>query len=171
MRLTILGLLLCAGIPSFCQSGASAPASPYAPGQTSLVVTPPAGDFSKLPAGWRQTSVAPPKMLIQPQVPAARRVDDASIDPKMIVHPPQSSIGMQPPGIPVAQNEYPHLQVLPIESANSVLKAIPTKWPRFRLGATPTQWPNLNLGGIPTPATSSKLDVQPTLQVRDTPRP
>ncbi len=137
MRLTILGLLLCTGIPSFCQSGVSAPASPYAPGQTSLVVTPPAHDFSKLPPGWRTTSVAPPKMLIQPQVPAARRLDEARIDPKMIVHPPQSSIGMQPPGIPVAQNEYPHLQVLPIESADSALKLIPTKWPRFQLEKIP----------------------------------
>jgi hypothetical protein len=114
MRLTILGLLLCTGIPSFCQSGASAPASPYAPGQTSLVVTPPARDFSKLPPGWHPTSVAPPKMLIQPQAPAARRLDNAQIDPKMIVHPPQSSIGMQPPGIPVAQNEYPIFRCCPL---------------------------------------------------------
>ena len=35
MRLTILGLLLCTGIPAFCQSG-----------------TPPARDFGKLPPGW-----------------------------------------------------------------------------------------------------------------------
>jgi hypothetical protein len=127
MRLTILGLLLCTGIPAFCQSGASAPPSPYASGQTLLVVTPPARDFSKLPPGWHPTSVAPPKMLIQPQVPATRRLDGAQIDPKMIVHPRQSIIGVQPPGTAVAQKEYPHLQVLPIESPNSVTKAIPTK--------------------------------------------
>jgi hypothetical protein len=169
MRLTIFGLLLCTGIPAFCQSGGSAPASPYVPGRTSLVVTPPARDFSKLPPGWHPTSVAPLKRVIQPEVPAARRLDDAQIDPKMIVHPPQSSIGVQPPGTAVAQNEYPHLQVLPIESANSALKAIPTKWPRFQLETIPTQWPRFSLGGIP--ATSSKLDSQPTLQVRDTLRP
>ena len=41
---------------------------------------------------------------------------DAEIDPKMIVHPPQSSIGVTPPGTPMALNEYPHLQMLPIET-------------------------------------------------------
>jgi hypothetical protein len=127
MRLTILGLLLCTGIPAFCQSGASAPPSPFAPGQTLLVVTPPARDFSKLPPGWHPTSVAPLKAVIQPQVPATRRLNDAQIDPKMIVHPPQSSIGVQPPGTAVAQKEYLHLQVLPIESPNPVTKAIPIK--------------------------------------------
>jgi hypothetical protein len=171
MRLTILGLLLCTGIPAFCQSGASAPPSPYAPGQTSLVVTPPARDFSKLPPGWHPTSVAPRKIVIQPQVPATRRLDNAQIDPKMIVHPPQSSIGVQPPGTAVAQNEYPHLQVLPIESPNSILKSIPTKWPRFQLETIPTQWPRFSLGGIPAPATSAKLDLQPTLQLGDALRP
>jgi hypothetical protein len=110
-------------------------------------------------------------MLIQPQLPAARRLDDAQIDPKMIVHPPQSSIGVQPPGTAVAQNEYPHLQLRPIESANSILQAIPTRWPRFQLEKIPTQWPSFGLGGIPAAPTTSKLDFQPTLQVGDTLRP
>jgi hypothetical protein len=125
MRLTILGLLLCTGVPAFCQSGAPAPASPYASG--SLVATPPARDFSKLPPGWHPTSVVPPRMLIQPQVPATRRLDNAQIDPKMIVRPPQSSLGVRQPGTAVAQGEYPHLEMLPIESPNSALKAIPIK--------------------------------------------
>jgi hypothetical protein len=144
MRLTILGLLLCTGIPAFCQSGTSAPPNPDAPG--SLVMTPPAREFAHLPPGWRPTSVVPPRMLFQPQVPARRRSDNAQIDPKMIVRPPQSSIGVQPPGTAVAQSEYPHLEMLPIESPNSALKAIPTKWPRIRPETIPIQWPSFSLG-------------------------
>jgi hypothetical protein len=136
MRLTILGLLLCTGIPAFCQSG-----------------TPPALDFSKLPPGWRPANVAPLNTIIQTQLPAPRRLDNAQIDPKIIVHPPQSSVGVQPPGTPVAQNEYPHLQLVPIESAHSIPQAVPTRWPRIQLEKTPP--------------TSSNLDFQPTPQVRD----
>jgi hypothetical protein len=59
----------------------------------------------------------------------------------------------------------------PIESANSILQAIPTRWPRFQLEKIPTQWPSFGLGGIPAAPTTSKMDFQPTLQVGDTLRP
>jgi hypothetical protein len=38
----------------------------------------------------------------------------AEIDPRIVLHPPQSSIGVNPPATPMAQNEYPHLQMRPI---------------------------------------------------------
>jgi hypothetical protein len=69
------------------------------------------------------------------------RPKDAQIDPKIIVHPPASSIGVQPPGMAVAQNEYPGLRMLPIESAGPHIEAIPTQWPPNRLENIPTQWP------------------------------
>jgi hypothetical protein len=126
MRRTILGLLLCAGTTAFCQSTAPAPATPQNLWQSPLVVTPPTRDFSKLPPGWHASPVVPWRILIQPkalELPKAetnRRLDTGEIDPKIIVHPPQSSIGVSPPGTPLAQNEYPHLQMLPIESAPPV---------------------------------------------------
>jgi hypothetical protein len=122
MRLAILGLLLCAGT-ALCQSNAPSPANPDSLWQTPLVVTPPARDFSKLPPGWHASAVVPPRILIQPGIlwrPKAEnkgRLDDPGIDPKIIVHPPQKSLGVNPPGTPIAQNEYPHLQMLPIEVA------------------------------------------------------
>jgi hypothetical protein len=76
-------------------------------------------------------------MGILPNAVAARRWDPAQIDPKMIVHPPQSSIGVQPPGTLVAQNEYHHLQMLHIVSASFNLGAIPTQWPRLKKGEKP----------------------------------
>ena len=63
------------------------------------------------------------------------------VDPDIIVHPPPSSIGVQPPGTGIKQNKYPNLRMLPIEATNSALEAIPTMWPRYRLETIPTQWP------------------------------
>ena len=122
MRLTILGLLFCAATTVFCQTARPSPASPDGLWEGPLVVTPPAGDFSKIPPGWQASAIVPWRPLIQPKVPGApkaesgTRLGDAKIDPKIIVHPPQASIGVNPPGTPMAQNEYPHLQMLPIEA-------------------------------------------------------
>jgi hypothetical protein len=135
MRLTILGLLFCAATTALGQATAPSPASPDNLWQAPLLVTPPARDFTKLPPwwqasalppGWQASAVAPPRFLFQPKVPGApqaetgSRLGDAEIDPKIIVHPPQSSIGVIPPGTPMAQNEYPHLQMLPIESSAGI---------------------------------------------------
>jgi hypothetical protein len=126
MRLTILGLLFCAATTVLGQATAPPPASPDGLWQGPLVVTPPARDFSKLPPGWQASAVVPPRFLFQPKVPGVSpaepggRLGDAEIDPKIIVHPPQSSIGVTPPGTPMAQNEYPHLQMLPIESSAGI---------------------------------------------------
>jgi hypothetical protein len=128
MQLTILGLLFCAGTTALCQATAPSPASPGRLWQSPLVATPPARDFSKLPPGWQASAVVPPGFLFQPRVPGLteaktdRRLDDAKIDPKIIVHPPQSSIGVRPPATPMAQNEYPNLQMLPIETAPRIDK-------------------------------------------------
>ena len=126
MRLTTLGLLFCAGTTALGQTTTPSPASPDGLWQSPLVVIPPARDFSKLPPGWQSSAVVPPRILIQPGIPGPpkaatdRRLDNAEIDPKIIVHPPQSSIGVTPPGTPMAQKEYPHLQMLPIEAAAPV---------------------------------------------------
>jgi hypothetical protein len=134
MRITILSLFLCAGTTAFCQTGAPAPAVPNNPWQAPLGVVPPIRDFSKLPPGWHAVPLTPPKMMYVPKV-VDTRPKDAQIDPKIIVHPPASSIGVQPPGTAVAQNEYPDLRMLPIESAGSHLEAIPTQWPMAEIVA------------------------------------
>jgi hypothetical protein len=124
MRITILSLFLCAGTIAFCQTGAPAPAIPNNLWQTPLVVTPPPiRDFSKLPPGWHAIPLTPPRILVQPKAVDTTRPKDARIDPGIVVHPPASSIGVQPPGTAVAQNEYPHLRILPIESASSHVAA------------------------------------------------
>ena len=142
MRITILSLFLCAGTTAFCQTGAPAPAIPNNPWQAPLGgVPPPARDFSKLPPGWHAGPLIRPKMMVAPKAVDTTRPKDAQIDPKIIVHPPASSIGVQPPGTAVKQNDYPGLRMLPIESAGSHVEAIPTQWPPNRLESIPTQWP------------------------------
>jgi hypothetical protein len=106
-----------------------------------VIAPSPARDFSKLPPGWHISDVKPlptPRMLVQPKVVATRRLGDAQIDPKIIVHPPATSIGELPPGTQVAQNEYPHLRLLPIESTNSALPETPTNWPSYQIETIPT---------------------------------
>jgi hypothetical protein len=123
MRLTILGLLFCAGTTVLCQTTPPAPAAPDGLWQGPNAVTPPARDFSKLPPGWQASAVVPWRALIQPKAPEAEtgsRLGNAKIDPRIIVHPPQSNISVNPPGTPMAQNEFPHLQMLPIEAPTQV---------------------------------------------------
>jgi hypothetical protein len=156
MRTAILSLFL-SGTTALCQSTAPAPVTPHplwqtpsarAPvtphplWQTPLVLPPlPSRDFSKLPPGWHAVPLTPPRMMMVPKTVETSRFKDAQIDPEIIVHPPSSSIGVQPPGTGVAQKEYPNLRVLPIVSANHALEEIPTMWPRYRLETIPTQWP------------------------------
>jgi hypothetical protein len=141
MRITVLSLFLCAATSAFCQAGAQAPAIPDNLWQNPLVIPPSIRDFSKLPPGWHAIPFTAPGILVQPSPVDTTRLKDAQIDPKMVVHPPASSIGVQPPGTAVAQNEYPHLRILPIKSASSHVEAIPTQWPPKRVENIPTQWP------------------------------
>jgi hypothetical protein len=130
MRVTILSLLLYA-TTAFCQSSAPAPVTAENLARTPLVpALPPSRDFSKLPPGWHAVPLADPKIMMVPNAVDATRLSNAEIDPEIIVHPPPSSIGVQPPGTAVTQNEYPNLRMLPIDSTNSALEAILTMSPR-----------------------------------------
>lgn len=74
----------------------------------------------------------------------------------MIVHPPKSSLGAQPQGTMVAQNEYPGLQFLPIEVASAELKPIPIAWPNLKLQPIPIEWPKAKALSAASPAPISR---------------
>jgi hypothetical protein len=153
-RLTFVSLFLCTGIAASSQSAAPTLVTPDRPGQILPNPVQPIRDFSKPPSIWHFTYGAPQGATIVPSREATHLWDDAKIDPKMIVHPPQSSIGVQPPGSLVAQNEYPNLRVLPIESSS--LKPVPTQWPLFHLKAIPLQWLKFQLD----PANGAALTIK-----------
>jgi hypothetical protein len=92
---------------------------------------------------------------------APRWSEDAHIDPKIIVHQPQASLKLQAPGIPIAQNEYPNLQMLPIGAAGAKLKAIPVQWPNLKVEAIPSKWPSLKMDPVQS-GTESRTGQSPT---------
>jgi len=138
MRLSMLALFLCAGTTALCQSSAQAPWSTDKPGQ-------------KMQQGWNLTSDVPLKSFTLPKgldnEATPRLPQNAQIDPKMVLHP-KSSLSLQGPGTLVAQNQYPNLQLLPIQSPTSPVKTIPTQWPNVKLQSIPTQWPGLQISPI-----------------------
>jgi hypothetical protein len=114
MRASMLSLFLY-GATAFCQSVAQAPMTGGSLDQTPLVPAPPLKrDFNKLPPGWHARPLAAPKIMVVPKPPNTRHLSKAEIDPAIIVRPSPSSIGVQPPGTAVTQNEYPNLQMQPI---------------------------------------------------------
>lgn len=155
MRSSLLALFLCAGATAFCQSGTPAQPNPYKMKPTLPPFTQPWKDFSKLPQVWQMNRNAPLNLFtLQSQLPS-RQLNDARIDPKIILHPPHSSLGMQPPGINMAQNEFPGLKLLPIDTTGANLQPIPGVWPNAELKAIPTLWPKGEILSIYTGATPS----------------
>jgi hypothetical protein len=158
MRLWIVTAFLCAGPAALSQSVAPAPAhpephptAPSASAGQSFVeqfLAPPANDFLNHPPQWHAperhaADVAPQRTIILPPTGDVR-IRDNKLDPQIIVHPPQSSLGEQSPGKEIAQNQYPGLTLLPIQSPQPDHKPlglpIPTTWPNMRVENIPTHW-------------------------------
>lgn len=133
MRPRILVLFLCAGSAAFCQPAVPAAMSPDELGRLQAAFIEPAREINKLAQGWHMTNTVPPRVLIRTDAGAARTWNDARIDPRMIVHPPPSSVGVQLPGTLVAKNQYPKLRFRPVEWPCLKLQKIPTQWPRFEI--------------------------------------
>jgi hypothetical protein len=72
------------------------------------------------------------------------------IDPQMVVHPPQGSVGVQPPGTQVAQNLYPGLHLMPIEQLKLKGEPIPITFPNAKVEKIPTTWPGYKITAIQT---------------------
>ena len=147
MRVAVAALLVCAGVPVFCQSaGISSPSfekekkdppSVFLP-QRELMKGPPVG----------QIRLAGPLKMTLPLGAGSLRMGNAQIDPEMVVQPPQASIGVQPPGTQIAQNLYPGLQLMPIDQSKAKVVPIPTAFPNMKLEKIPTVWPQYKISPI-----------------------
>jgi hypothetical protein len=87
----------------------------------------------------------PLRQFVVPKAGISPRRNDAQIDPKIIVHPPQSKLGIQQPGINIASNQFPNLRFLPIASPGTTPHPVPTQWPSFGIEQIPTTWPKFKL--------------------------
>ena len=150
MRITILALLLGAGATAFCQSTSTAPAGPDKLRQIPPMFNWQGMDFSNQAPAWHLPSVAvQPMIVLQPGLPSVRLGDNALgndfIDPKIIVHPPKSSLGVQQPGTLMAQNQFPNLRFLPIDGSGKKSMVIPPTWPNLKLQRIPIMWPKFTL--------------------------
>ena len=144
MRFVLLVLFLSAG--AFCQ-GAQLPAdsdrhngSPTTGKPSSAPI-----DLDKLfLSSPVMKPFAPLELFAPAQVAVKARSRGAEVDPRMIVRPPQASLGLQK-GIPIDQNQFANLQMLPIDSPSAAINPIPTQWPNLKVQAIPTLWPRLEV--------------------------
>jgi hypothetical protein len=139
MRIVILALFFFAGATALGQSGPFGPLNPNPSGNLPSPLTAQSRDFGKLPPGWPATLNTLPQTVIEPLPPAPHlTLGDAQIDPKILVHPAQSRLRDQPPGTQIAQNQFPGLELLPIQWPNAKIKPIPTVWPNLKMEPIPT---------------------------------
>jgi hypothetical protein len=143
MQFGVVALFLSAGTTALSQLAGPNPARPGSNQRGILLFQ---KEFAKAPDS-QITFGRPVKLVIPPNlIPPNRgglRRGDAQTDPKIIVHPPPSSIGNQPPGTAVAQNLYPGLQLLPIEKAKG--GPIPNGWPDLKVQQIPIVWPKFGM--------------------------
>jgi hypothetical protein len=148
MQFGVVALFLSAGTTALSQLAGPNPARPGSNQRRILLFQ---EEFAKVPDsqitfGRPVKLVIPPDLVLPNLVPPSRgglRREDAQTDPKIIVHPPPSSIGNQPPGAAVAQNLYPGLQLLPIEKAKG--GPIPNRWPDLKVQQIPIVWPKFEM--------------------------
>jgi hypothetical protein len=155
MRLTTLAVFLSSGTAALCQLAAPNSSNPEqhwltAPGLAVPGLAEPGRDFTKIPPRWHFDFAVP---ISRPAPGALHQRDDAQIDPKIIVHPPESSVGEQPPGTQLAQNLYPGLSMLPIQESQAKGQPIPTTWPNLKVHNIPVVWPKFEIKPVESSAT------------------
>jgi hypothetical protein len=148
MRIAILLFSLCAGSAwpgsvAFGQSAPSESISPNPPGQSFWTQL--GHEFDKLPPA--RAAKAPPWAATRPAPAPRLPLGNASIDPKMILHPTARDLGTQPPGTLVAQNLYPGLKFQPIDVQQCAPKGGPLSitWPKLRIEEIPIFWPDVQV--------------------------
>jgi hypothetical protein len=147
MRLAVLTLLLPVAASAVSQSPAPVSQSPQQRSFTppSITIPKPALTLSKLPPDITITSVQQLPKIFLPPGQFTQPEGGFTLDSKIVVHPPQSSLGVQAPGTLVAQDLYPGLQLLPIEESKAKGEPIPITWPNARIEPIPIVWPKAEL--------------------------
>lgn len=144
MRFGAVVLFLSAGATAFSQLAAPVPSSPEKPWAPPSNVFLSQKEFSQGSPVWQVTPGGSLKIVVQPGT-GSLRSGGVRLDPEMVIHPPASSIGDQPPGIAVSQNHYPDLKLLPIEQVKEKAEPVPTAWPNLKMQPIPIVWPKFEI--------------------------
>jgi hypothetical protein len=148
MRCTLFPLFLFAGTFALGQASPAAPFPSEPLGQARTPWTVPGGDWSKLPPRWNPGLAPQPTTVFEaPPAGPLARLGDSSIDPQMILHPTAKDLGAQPAGTLVAQNLYPGLRYLPIDTEQCAPNGGPlsTTWPKLKAEPIPITWPKFKM--------------------------
>lgn len=151
MRFSVPVLFLCCISRAFAQSD---PAVPFTAPPNSSPWSTQERDFGKLPPDWRFTPEfvlpQPKAILALPKVRQHIPHFGAQSDPQIVVHPPEQRLGVQPPGIEMAQNLYPGLTFQPIDDQRfrPEVAQLSTMWPDLKVQRIPTEWMKAKIAPI-----------------------
>jgi len=147
MRLAVLTLFLPVAATSLCQSPAPVTQSPQQGRFTSpsITLSKPALTLDKHPSNITITNIQQLPKIVLPPGQFTQSGAGSTLDPMIVVHPPQFSLGVQPSGTLLSQNLYPGLTFLPIEDPKTKGEPIPTTWPNARIEPIPIVWPKVEL--------------------------
>jgi hypothetical protein len=142
MRLVVVGVCLSFATAALCQS--PTPVKPEGQLLTQPQSPQPGQDFSLTPRTF-QLETLPQATLFIPHPGSAPQIElktlgPRTVDPEMVMHPPQSSLGEQAPGTQIAQNLYPGLTLLPIQDSKAKTQSIPIAWPNAQIKNIPIVW-------------------------------
>ncbi len=162
MHLKVFALILSvSSLPALSQSS-QAPFIYAEPGKTppALTLQPgqdfgPGQDFRKGRREWKLSPFTPfSETILQapPTLKALRPLGDAQIDPNILRRPPHSVLDAQPQGTLMAQNQFPGLRFLPIESLKGTWGPISTVWPKLKIERIPIEWPRAKIIPVSDPA-------------------
>jgi hypothetical protein len=157
MKVALLTIVLATGSIASGQSNAGDPSRPDLFGKSPSARMSPERGF---PALRVQPDFIPQWKIYLPPPRPANRLGDLSIDPRILIHPAQRNLGSQPPGVAVAQNQFPGLTLLPIDGQrpSPALKPIPITWPNLKTEPIPTACPQCGL--VPVNASSPPSSAQ-----------
>jgi hypothetical protein len=106
----------------------------------------------------RSSQVASAQFPADPMI--HRPTPGEQFDARIFVHPPKSSIGDLPPGIPVKRNLYPDLKLQYIgQTTIASLEPFPVQWPHLAFQPIPISWPGMKV--VPAQKTTAAVAVHP----------
>jgi hypothetical protein len=145
MRLAIVLSFFSLATAAFSQSSTPAPVNPEGQQLNQPSGPKPGQDLNITQRNFQLTTVPKGTRFLPlpgsaPQI-ELKTIGPRAVDPQMLVHPPQSSLGDQAPGTQIAQNLYPGLKLMPIDEWKGKVQQIPTAWPNAQIKNIPIVWP------------------------------